>query len=106
MLALPISGEGLARPQVGSQKFYVLRRTCSILAASCTQLRRAHAMKSTITCAIVAILTLPISLSASLGREASSVQEDVAKMQGALRTSSGDSYPVHEIQTPTCLPDT
>ena len=58
-------------------------------------------MKSTITCAIVAILTLPISLSASLGRDASSVQEDVAKMQGALRTSSGDSYTLHEIQTPT-----
>jgi len=58
-------------------------------------------MKSTITSAMVAILTLPISLSASLGRDATSVQEDVAKMQGALRTSSGDSYTLHEIQTPT-----
>jgi hypothetical protein len=58
-------------------------------------------MKSTITCGIVAILTLPFSLSASLGRDATSVQEDVAKMQGTLRTSSGDSYTLHEIQTPT-----
>jgi Protein of unknown function (DUF2844) len=58
-------------------------------------------MKSTITCGIVAILTLPLSLSASLGRDATSVQEDVAKMQGTLRTSSGDSYTLHEIQTPT-----
>jgi len=58
-------------------------------------------MKSTITCGIVAILTLPFSLSASLGRDAASVQEDVAKMQGTLRTSSGDSYTLHEIQTPT-----
>ena len=57
-------------------------------------------MKSTITCGIVAILTLPFSLSASLGRDATSVQEDVAKMQGTLRTSSGDSYTLHEIQTP------
>jgi len=58
-------------------------------------------MKSTITCGIVAILTLPFSLSASLGRDATSVQEDAAKMQGTLRTSSGDSYTLHEIQTPT-----
>ena len=58
-------------------------------------------MKSTITCGIVAILTLPFSLSASLGRDATSVQEDVARMQGTLRTSSGDSYTLHEIQTPT-----
>jgi hypothetical protein len=58
-------------------------------------------MKSTMTCAILAILALPFSLSASLGRNATSVQEDVAKMQGTLRTSSGNSYTLHEIQTPT-----
>jgi len=58
-------------------------------------------MKSTMTCAILTILALPLSLSASLGRSATSVQEDVAKMQGTLRTSSGNSYTLHEIQTPT-----
>jgi hypothetical protein len=58
-------------------------------------------MKSTIACGILAILSLPFSLSASLGRDATSVQEDLAKMQGTLRTSSGDSYTMHEIQTPT-----
>ena len=58
-------------------------------------------MKSIIACGILAILTLPFSLSASLGRDANSVREDVAKMQGTLRTSSGDSYTLHEIQTPT-----
>ncbi len=57
-------------------------------------------MKSTITCGILAILTLPFPLSASLGRDATSVQEDVAQMQGTLRTSSGNSYMLHEIQTP------
>jgi hypothetical protein len=58
-------------------------------------------MKSTMTCAILAILVLPFSLSASLGRDATSVQEDVAKMRGTLHTSSGNSYTLHEIQTPT-----
>jgi hypothetical protein len=57
-------------------------------------------MKSTITCATLAILALPFSLSASLGRDATSVQQDVAKMQGTLRTSSGNAYKLHEIQTP------
>jgi Protein of unknown function (DUF2844) len=46
-------------------------------------------------------MAVPFSLSASLGRDATSVQEDVAKMQGTLRTSSGNSYTLHEIQTPT-----
>lgn len=58
-------------------------------------------MRLTKACSILAILALPFSLSASLGRDATSVREDVAKMQGALRTSSGNSYTLHEIQTPT-----
>ena len=52
------------------------------------------------TCATLAILALPFSLSASLGRGATSVQEDLAKMQGTLNSSSGNSYTLHEIQTP------
>jgi len=47
------------------------------------------------------MLALPFSLSASLGRDTASVREDQAKMQGTLRTSSGDSYTLHEIQTST-----
>jgi Protein of unknown function (DUF2844) len=58
-------------------------------------------MRLTKACSILAILALPFSLSASLGRDATSVQEDVAKMQGSLHTSSVNSYTLHEIQTPT-----
>jgi hypothetical protein len=58
-------------------------------------------MRLTKACSILTILAFPFSLSASLGRDATSVQEDVAKMQGALHTSSGNSYTLHEIQTPT-----
>lgn len=57
-------------------------------------------MRLTKACSILAILALPFSLSASLGRDATSVQEDVAKMQGALHTSNVNSYTLHEIQTP------
>ena len=58
-------------------------------------------MNLKITYAIALMLALPFSLLASLGRDATSIQEDVAKMQGTLRTSSGNSYTLHEIQTPT-----
>ena len=58
-------------------------------------------MNLKLTQAILLTLALPFSLSASLGRDATSVQEDVAKMQGTLHTSSGNSYTVHEIQAPT-----
>jgi hypothetical protein len=54
-----------------------------------------------ITHGIFLTLALPFSLSASLGRDATSVREDQAEMQGTLRTSSADSYTLHEIQTPT-----
>jgi hypothetical protein len=58
-------------------------------------------MKSRIMRAMFAMLALPLSLSASLGGEVASVQADRAKMQGTLRTTSSDSYTVHEIGTPT-----
>jgi hypothetical protein len=58
-------------------------------------------MNLKISCSILLMLPLPFSLSASLGRDAASVREDQAKMQGTLRTSSGDSYTLHEIQTST-----
>jgi hypothetical protein len=58
-------------------------------------------MNMKITHATFLMLALPFSLSASLGRDATSVREDLAKMQGTLRTSSGDSYTLHEIQTST-----
>ena len=58
-------------------------------------------MNLKLTHTMLLMLALPFSLSASLGRDATSVQEDVVKMQGALHTSSGNSYTLHEIQTPT-----
>ncbi|MGH9643366.1 MAG: DUF2844 domain-containing protein [Terriglobales bacterium] len=58
-------------------------------------------LKPTILCGVLAILAVPFPVSASLGGDASSVQADVAKMQASLRTSSSDSYTVHEMHAPT-----
>jgi hypothetical protein len=38
---------------------------------------------------------------AALGGDASSVQSDVAHLQGALRITQTASYSIHEVQTPT-----
>lgn len=58
-------------------------------------------MKKRIMRGIFVMLALPFPLSASLGGDASSVLADQAKMQGNLRTTSSDSYTVHEIQAAT-----
>jgi hypothetical protein len=50
---------------------------------------------------ILALLILPLPARASLGGDVTSVQADQAKMQGSLRTSSSNSYTVHEIQSST-----
>ena len=47
---------------------------------------------------MVAVLALPFSVCASLGGDLTSVRDDQMKMQGTLRTTSNDSYNVHEIQ--------
>jgi hypothetical protein len=46
----------------------------------------------------IATLTLPFAACASLGGDYSSVLDDQKKLQGTLRTTSNDSYNVHEIQ--------
>ena len=58
-------------------------------------------MNSRITRGIFAMLLLPFPASASLGGDVTSVQTDQAKMQGSLRTSSNNSYTIHEIQAST-----
>jgi hypothetical protein len=58
-------------------------------------------VKSKLLQGIFVVLTLPFPLFASLGGEASSVGADQVKMQGTLRTTSGDSYNIQEIQTST-----
>jgi hypothetical protein len=50
---------------------------------------------------LTALLLVPLPALASLGGDVTSVQSDQAKMQGSLRTSSNNSYTVHEIQAPT-----
>ena len=51
-------------------------------------------------CAAIALLALPASVSATLGRDASSVDADRVRMQGALlRISRDDAYTVHEMQS-------
>ncbi len=45
------------------------------------------------------MMSLPLPLLASLGGDTTSVRADQEKMQGTLRTSGGDSYMLHEIQT-------
>jgi Protein of unknown function (DUF2844) len=58
-------------------------------------------MNSRIMPGIFVMLALPFTLSASLGGDVTSVQEDRAKMQGTLQTTSNDSYTVHEIEAAT-----
>ena len=48
----------------------------------------------------VAALAPCFPAGASLGGDMTSVRDDQMKMQGSLRTTSIDSYNVHEIQTP------
>ena len=60
-------------------------------------------MKSRIVYAMgIAVLAMavPMAARASLGGNLSSVQDDQAKLQGALQTTSKDSYSIQEIQTP------
>ena len=45
------------------------------------------------------MMSLPLPSFASLGGDTTSVRADQQKMQGTLRTSSGDAYTLHEIQT-------
>jgi hypothetical protein len=58
-------------------------------------------MNSRITRGLFAMLLLPFPASASLGGDVTTVQSDQAKMQGSLRTTSTNSYAIHEIQTST-----
>jgi Protein of unknown function (DUF2844) len=62
---------------------------------------RKRTMNSRIISGTLVMLALPLTISASLGGDANSVQMDQTKMQGTLRTTSRDSYTVHEIQTST-----
>jgi hypothetical protein len=58
-------------------------------------------MKARILGGLFVMIVLPFPLLASLGSDVTSVQADLAKMQGTLRTSSSDAFTVHEIQTST-----
>ena len=53
-----------------------------------------------VLCVALVILALPASVSATLGRDASSVDADRVRMQGALlRIARDDAYTVHEMQS-------
>jgi hypothetical protein len=58
-------------------------------------------MNSRIMSGIFVMLAFPFAMSAALGGDATSVQADQVKMQGSLRTTSANSYNVHEIQAST-----
>jgi hypothetical protein len=49
----------------------------------------------------VAALAPCFTARASLGGNLATVRDDQMKMQGTLRTTSNDSYNIHEIQTPS-----
>jgi uncharacterized protein DUF2844 len=50
--------------------------------------------------AVTAIIALPANASATLGRDASSVDADRVRMQGALlRIARSDTYTIHEMQS-------
>jgi hypothetical protein len=55
-------------------------------------------MNSRILRGLFALLLLPIPALASLGGDVTTVEADLAKMQGSLRTTSNNSYTLHEIQ--------
>jgi hypothetical protein len=56
-------------------------------------------MRPKMVSGILAMLVVPLPVCAALGGDVSSVQADQAKMQGTLRSTSADTYTVHEIQT-------
>jgi hypothetical protein len=58
-------------------------------------------MNSRIMRGIFVLLVLPFPALASLGGDVTTVQADQARMQGSLRTTSNNSYTLHEIQTST-----
>jgi hypothetical protein len=58
-------------------------------------------MKSKLIGSLVMMIALPLPSFASLGGDTTSVRADQEKMQGTLRTSSADSYTLHEIRTST-----
>src|SRR5580704_12594360 len=62
---------------------------------------RGHTMNSRILRGLFVLLLLPFPVFASLGGDVTTVQADQAKMQGSLRTTSSNSYTLHEIQSPT-----
>jgi hypothetical protein len=60
-------------------------------------------MKSRIVYAMAIAITatvMPLAARASLGGDLLSVQDDQAKLQGSVQTTSKDSYSIQEIQTP------
>ena len=56
-------------------------------------------MRSKLIRSLLMMIALPLPSFASLGGDTTSVRLDQEKMQGTLRTSSADSYTLHEIQT-------
>jgi Protein of unknown function (DUF2844) len=56
-------------------------------------------MKLRIIQSVLVMMSLPLPSLASLGGDTTSVRADQEKMQGTLRTSSGDAYTLHEMQT-------
>lgn len=50
---------------------------------------------------ILAVLTAPLPLSASLGSDYASVEADRAELQGTLQTTSNEAFTVHQIQSST-----
>jgi hypothetical protein len=57
-------------------------------------------MKSRLLRSVFAVLLLPFPVLASLGGDATTVQADQAKMQSTLRSTSSNSYTLHEMETP------
>lgn len=56
-------------------------------------------MKKILWCGALALLMLPLPVCASLGGDTASVKSDVAKMETTIRTTSGQGYEVHEMQS-------
>jgi hypothetical protein len=58
-------------------------------------------MKFVIAVSFLAIFILPPRVSASLGGDYTSVEQDRARMQASLQSTSKNSYAVHQLQSST-----
>src|SRR5205823_876677 len=93
--ACPPRGHGLGRRQAKTRR---AGRPLRHNDAGCVRMTFMK-LTRTILCSIVVAVSVAAPAFAALGGDATSVQSDLARMKGALRTTSTAGFTVHEITT-------